>query len=183
MQLTEELQHLRRELEDLKLKETNLEIRTDIRLDAIEQRIEALFAAVNQLAEEQAQPLAPKVAEPSAIPGPNEPQAESVADLSSESQTQRQDAWQRKADIKPIEHTKPARAEMAATPVTAKAQTASKPSAAKPFASKYSASRPTDSKSSAAQRALPQTQEGREQQTPNWGRKFDQAVAAFLPLC
>ncbi len=40
MQLTEELQHLRRELEDLKLKETNLEIRTDIRLDAIEQRIE-----------------------------------------------------------------------------------------------------------------------------------------------
>ena len=180
MQLTEELQHLRRELEDLKLKETNLEIRTDIRLDAIEQRIEALFAAVNQLAEEQAQPLAPKVAEPSAMPGPNEPQAEPVADLSSESQTQRQDAWQRKADIKPIEHTKPARAEMAATPVAAKAQTASESSAAKPFASKYSASRPTDSKSSAAQRALPQTQEGREQQTPNWGRKFDQAVAAFF---
>ncbi len=161
MQLTEELQHLRRELEDLKLKETNLEIRTDIRLDAIEQRIEALFAAVNQLAEEQAQPLAPKVAEPSAIPGP---QAEPVADLSSVSQTQRQDAWQRKADIQPIEHTKPARAEMAATPVTAKAQTASESSAAKPFAS-----RSTDSKSSAAQRVSPQTQEGREQQTPNWG--------------
>lgn len=49
MQLTEELQHLRRELEDLKLKETNLEIRTDIRLDAIEQRIEALFAACTVL--------------------------------------------------------------------------------------------------------------------------------------
>ncbi len=177
MQLTEELQHLRRELEDLKLKETNLEIRTDIRLDAIEQRIEALFTAVNQLAEEQAKPLAPKVAEPSAIPGP---QAESVADLSSESQTQRQDAWQRRADIQPIEHTKPARAEMAATPVATQAQTASKPTDSKSFASKSSASKPTDSKSSAAQRVSPQTQEGRGQQTPNWGRKFDQAVAAFF---
>ncbi|QWL05150.1 hypothetical protein, partial [Shewanella indica] len=125
MQLTEELQHLRRELEDLKLKETNLEIRTDIRLDAIEQRIEALFAAVNQLAEEQAQPLVAKVAEPSAMPEPNEPQAEpKAADLSFESQAQRQDAWQRRADIQPIEHTKPTTAEIAATPIAAKAQTA-----------------------------------------------------------
>lgn len=183
MQLTEELQHLRRELEDLKLKETNLEIRTDIRLDAIEQRIEALFAAVNQLAEEQAQPLAPKVAEPSAMPGPNEPQAEPVADLSSESQTQRQDAWQRRADIQPIEHTKPARAEMAATPVATQAQTASKPTDSKSFASKSSASRPSDSKSSAAQRVLPQTQEVESNRLPTGGVSLIRLWPLFLPLC